>query len=153
MGSNCEAYKPKNPLPFRRLKEYANGIWDETRKEFYPFNIVFVQNAGAFLLAKPGIRYYVKCLSLGATNAGDKASATPTVNMTQNGGTRYCGVSVAATVAASNVNQNANVFFNLGILCDTNKAIGASITSTSACITVVYAEIPDDPAGGPVVVS
>ena len=69
MASDC-AYKPKNPLPFRRLKAYGNGIWDESRKAFYPF-----KSAVDTVTGKKGIYYYVRSYCARGANTGDHAAS------------------------------------------------------------------------------
>ena len=148
MGSNCEAYKPKNPLPFRRLKGYANGIWDETRKEFYPWKA-----AATTVTAKKGIRYFIHSVYASGANTGDHATSNTGLNVVINGVVCYYSVYVPATVAASNISQGAVLQINPDVLCDAQTAITILYQSVSNVTVCLYAEIPDDPAGGPVILS
>jgi hypothetical protein len=137
-----------NSLPFRRLKQYANGIYDETRKTFYPF-----LSSNSTVLGKKSIAYYVKSAYVTGTNEGDHVVSYIGWTGTLGGNTKYiCYIVVPASVAASNVNSFASVNVNVGVLFDANKDLTQVSTATTASQSIVYAEIPIDQAGGPVVV-
>ena len=115
MASDC-AYKPKNPLPYRRLKEYANGIWDETRKEFYPF---ISSVSSATITGKKGIMYYVKSVSTSAQNTGDHAVAFSSAKVTQLGVVRYLlQLLIPVSAAATNIPSSGTISHDANILCD-----------------------------------
>lgn len=153
MGSNCEAYKPKNLLPFRRLKEYANGIWDETRKEFYPF-LVASFTASNSLAAKKNIHFYVYSASISGENTGDAVAATNSFAGTLRGSSvSFLSIRIGATTAASVISQTSAMSLITSLLFDVNTAITYTRSTTSGTGSIIYAEIPGDPAGGPVIVS
>lgn len=148
MASDC-AYKPKNPLPYRRLKEYVNGIWDETRKEFYPY----IVSTGT-VAAKRGIRYFVHSVAFSNANSGDKNNTCDYLTCTIRRSNYLVGFCMtgATTAASGSSSQNSN-FQVLNVLVDENSAMTFTQQSATRYQLVVYAEIPDDPAGGPVVVT
>lgn len=127
------------PLPYRRLKMMANGIWDEVRKVFYPFKL-----ANSTVAAKAGIRYYIKNVSTSGANAGDTSVATPGWTFKVDGNTLTTLTVVPATVAASNVNSGAQFSMDVNVLCDTNSAITTYGGPTTVTRNVIYAEIPED---------
>jgi len=136
-------YKEIPGLPFRRLKQYANGIWDETRKEFYPY-----KGATTTVPAKRGFRFFVHSAFSAGENDGDKAVTLVGWAVTVFGSTVYvCRTNVPTSSAASGVGQWAGLSQNPDILCDSNTAITSSATASIAYVGVVYAEIPDDTAG------
>ena len=59
---------------------------------------------------------------------------------------------IAATVAASNVNQTMALFTAPEILLDSNTAITLATSVTSYVTSITYAEIPIEGSGVPVVV-
>ena len=135
-------------LPYRRLQKFANGIWDEERKTFYPFILGITT-----VPAKRGISYYVKTISATGANAGDSAVGILGWSLTLNGKVFYFDICIVAqTVAASNVNACNYGSLELDVLTDSNTALTIYGQSTTRYYGVVYAEIPTDPAGGPVVV-
>ena len=137
-------------LPYRRLVKFANGIWDENRKAFYPF---FATSAS--LLAKRGISYYIKSVSSSGANTGDKAVSTVGLLTSPEGttGTVIVGNCVIpVTVAASNVSSGNSNCQEVDILCRPNTTQYVQGSSTTATVATVYAEIPVDGSGVPVVV-
>lgn len=137
------------PLPFRRLVEYANGLWDETRKTFYPF-----VSSYQMVAAKNGIHYYISNIAISVTNEGDHAAGYAQVSWSDLSGiTRYIRCTVPVTVAAANVNVANSLNSNIGILCNVGTAITLSSSASSYSVTIVYAEIPADDAGGVLVVN
>ena len=131
-------------LPYRRLQKFANGIWDEERKTFYPWRI-----ANSTVAAKSNIRYFVHSVSCASAATGISAGAWAKVTVTVNGvtaslGNAYCTSQTLATDYFSvTSNQNPDV------LCDVNTAL----TMAGTVSVVLYAEIPADPVGGPVVIT
>jgi len=137
-------------LPYRRLQKFANGIWDEERKVFYPF-----KTSVTTVPAKKNIHYYVKSVTIQATNAGDSTVKPVNVQATINGIVSYLGyVAVPVSTAALLPSTQTSAKFDVNVLCSPNTAITKVSNATSAANTlIVYAEIPADPAGGPVVIS
>lgn len=131
----------KNPLPFRRLKRYVNGIWDEQRQEFYPFKIAY-----GTVGAKPGIRYYIHMISASGANTGDHAAVNLGFTCTVDGVTQYpMYATVPVTTAADGTGRGAtNSCSDMGILCDSGTAITVSSGASTGALSVVYAEIPVD---------
>ena len=139
-------------LPYRRLVKFANGIWDENRKTFYPF-IAYGANATTTITAKTGIMYLLTCASVCGENNGDKAVSSNYVQITQNGQTKIvCLVKVPTTVAASNVNSSEALYCDVNVLADPKSPIYIKIESSNGYASVVYAEIPIEGSGVPVVV-
>ena len=134
-------------LPYRRLVKFANGIWDENRKTFYPF-IVSSGNVDA----KTGIRYFVKSIMCSAQNAGNAAAATIGYAFKVGGILRTAVAVVPATVAASNVNAGATFSVDVGVLTDANSEVATQGVATTSRYFVVYAEIPNEGTGVPVIV-
>lgn len=136
-------------LPYRRLQKFANGIWDEERKTFYPWKL-----SQSAVPAKRGVHYYLALVSYWGVNVGDAAAGYVTVTISV-GGSSLVIVSgrMPATVAASNVNAAMHGNCETNILCDSNTAITPSGAGTIYAYSLKYAEIPADPAGGPVVIS
>ena len=72
-------------LPYRRLVKFANGIWDENRKTFYPFKSVHKTVSTDLVSAKKNIHIFVKSSWISAYNSGDKAASNSYITAT-------CGV-------------------------------------------------------------
>ena len=135
-------------LPYRRLVKFANGIWDENRKTFYPF-----KTSAETMPAKKGISYFVFSISLQGTNTGDKPVQPVHVGAIINRVTSTLAhISIPASVAAANVNSQSSNFFNLCVLCDPGTEVTCYSTATSSRVLIVFAEIPIDGSGVPVVV-
>ena len=133
------------PLPHRRLKMMANGVWDEAKKAFYPFIVYSSSLNNASIPGKANIMYFIKDASISGENNGDKAPASNYVQITQNGETRIvCFVKISQTVAASYVNSSEALFCEVDVLTDSGTPILIKIGSSTGFATVVYAEIPSD---------
>lgn len=129
------------PLPYRRLRLMANGLWDEVKKTFYPF-----KTSSVTVSAKSGIRYFVKSASMTGTNTGDHAVANMNWYCSLNGSTvTFCVCTIPATTAASNVSSGNSNFTEVNQLFDANSAITRGVDSASSYQgAVTYAEIPAD---------
>jgi len=138
-------------LPYRRLQRFANGIWDEERKTFYPFRM-FSISTYASIPAKANMMYYVKSATISGQNSGDHAAAANYISIVVGGTSCLIRLILCQTVAAANVNANATVSPEIEVLADVNTAVSAVIGATSGHINIIYAMIPADPAGGPVVI-
>ena len=134
-------------LPYRRLVKFANGIWDENRKTFYPFKV-----SNATVAAKRGIRYFVSSMAVSGQVSGISAASSVTIGITQFGTTsNVLWLRLPATTQASDyVSDSISVIYD--VLLDENAAIACATTATSGSYTIVYAEIPVDGSGVPVVV-
>lgn len=147
--------KRLNALPYRRLKMMANGIWDEARQEFYPFKLG--NKSGSLntiiVTAKNGVRYYVLSWSITIRNTAATDGEGVFIR-----GYQYAvlvdigGCTIIPSVASVNTNSGIS-----NVLLDNNSAITAATASGKAVgyynLYTVYAEIPADPAGGPVMIS
>lgn len=132
------------PLPNRRLKEYANGVWDEQYGRFYPYKL-FSGVATKTLAAKDAIMFYIKSCAVSAYNSAGNAAGATTPNCTVNRATEYLGrVTVPATVGEG---ITASAFSTIGVLLDVNTPLQVNISCTGGGFAIVYAEIPADPAG------
>ena len=129
------------PLPHRRLKLMANGIWDEIRKEFYPFKLSHVT-----VPAKRGIIRYVHTAQTSAHSSGDTPAGHVSWAISVGSTTVYVArASVCATVAASNVNACNSSYQLVSCLADEGSALTFNSASVSSGIgSIVYAEIPAD---------
>ena len=130
----------KNPLPFRRLKEYANGIWDEERQTFYPFKAVYDTSPPA----KPGIAYYLKSVQTVIKATGIVGGASGYVTGVVGGETARFGIVAVPAMTQATDYWSSVCDFNVGVLCDVNTAL-TCIAATY--VTIVYAEIPADVGG------
>ena len=83
-------------LPYRRLVKFANGIWDENRKTFYPFKVT-----NTTLPAKRGISYFVHTIVCTGTNTGDAAVTSVGYAATVLGVPVYLMAVVPVSTAAS----------------------------------------------------
>lgn len=136
------------PLPFRRLIQFCNGLWDENRKTFYPFNITT-----STLNGKRSVMYYVKTVHVSGINTGDKAAGYVTWTVTIRGVLKALGLMyVPTTVAASNVNASQTCAFDVNLLMDENTPLTLTTQVTASHSALIYAEIPVDSAGQAVVV-
>jgi len=133
------------PLPYRRLKLMANGLWDEVRKEFYPF-ISFHSNQSD-KVGIPGYHYYIKSVQISAYNVGDNNTGYVSVKIHVGGVERiFVVLTVPATVAASNVNASASTSTEVNLLGDPSASIDVTKAGVTQCyVTVIYAEVPADP--------
>ena len=135
-------------LPYRRLVKFANGIWDENRKAFYPF-----KTSMATLPAKKGISYFVYSITLQGTNTGDSVVKTIYVDENINGvPCTLAIITIPSSVAASNVNSESSAFFNLCVLCSPGTAVTRVTGATAGTSLIVFAEIPIEGSGVPVIV-
>jgi len=136
-------------LPYRRLQKFANGIWDENRKVFYPFKVA----NSVTVAAKRNIMYYVNSIHLSASSSGDTVLSYCRYSGKILGTTVVlCNLYIQGTVAASNVNAAQSIYVEPSVLCDPNSPLTWANTVGVYNGVIVYAEIPSDPAGGPVVV-
>ena len=132
-------------LPYRRLVKFANGIWDEEIKTFYPF-----KSSSSTLSSKKGISYYIESLSTNIAVSGISAASTAYWTL------RFGGVASNVCLTRSPQLTQATDFVSgstsmiVGQLCDPNGEITLSASLGGG--SVVYAEIPIDGAGMPVVV-
>ena len=138
--------KKLNALPYRRLRTMANGIWDEVRKEFYPFRV-----KSSTVAAKSGFLYYVKSCGMKVNVTGITAAGYGVWQITSFGTTYSIGVSSPQMTQATDYfaeTQN----FEVSVLCDVKTAITLATSNVTATGFVIIAEVPDDPAGGPVMI-
>ena len=124
------------PLPHRRLKMMANGIWDEVNKAFYPYRVSSVTVA-----AKPGIRYYVHQASCTgyATGINAVALARYVRGVVNKVTTNFINIVVPVMTQATDYFSFTSTSI-INVLCDAN----AAITMSASYGSVIYAEIPDD---------
>ena len=137
-------------LPYRRLVKFANGIWDENRKTFYPF-----KTSTASVPAKRGIQYFVKSASMSGANTGDHAVSNMNWYCSLNGSSvTFCVCTIPATTNASGVSSGNSAFTEVNQLFDANSAISRGVDSAASYqAAVTYAEIPVEGTGVPVVVA
>jgi hypothetical protein len=133
------------PLPFRRLVEYANGLWDETRKTFYPFILANSNVAG-----KNGVHYYLSSASISFKMEGIQASSQAYLSCKLSGNTVYpCYVKSPAMTQATDYWSEVQAV-HLGFVTDAGSPL--TVVAASA-FNIIYAEIPADDAGGVLVVN
>ena len=135
-------------LPFRRLVEFANGIWDENRKTFYPY-----QSADATKPAKRGVMYFVKCVSTSCSVVGIAGGAPYLrVTATLRGNTILISPCVLPTTTQATDYFSVSNTQSPGVLCDQGTALTVSTANTTTAHTsIVYAEIPVEGTGTVVV--
>lgn len=125
------------PLKYHVLKEYANGVMDE-KGRFFPY-----QFAVATVPAKLHIRYYVKSVSITATNDG--AQATHITGVKADVGSQVQEYIAKVTNAANTVGvegvSSSNNHFALGFLCKTNTPLTVVDTNITSAVNITYAEV------------
>ena len=143
--------KKLDALPYRRLRMMANGIWDEAKKEFYPFRVKgSTTPANVKLSAKRGICYFVYTTAVSLYTHDDAVVRRGYFSGTINGvAQNFFGVFLPVTTGSFACGVNA---MPMNILCDENTQVDVISNADGGNYVIVYAEIPADPAGGPVMI-
>jgi len=139
MSPNANQYPG---LPFRRLKQMANGIWDETRQAFYPFRAI-TGTSGSFA-GKNGVHYYVKTVMITATNWGAHPAATQSYVYSVVFGVNAYLAGVCLPITAADVPVSQTVSVDVGVLCDMGAGLSFVMGADNGLRVVIYAEIPGD---------
>lgn len=133
------------PLPFRRFKLYANGLYDEENKRFYPFKPVGASATSTMVAAVPGMMPFVHTATVSVYNEGDHAAGGCTISGTRDRISAWLGrVTAPSTTLASGVNSNASAFAQINSFFDVNTAITVSISGTGGGAIVVFCLVPAD---------
>lgn len=126
------------PLPYRRLKLMANGIWDEVNKAFYPW-----KHASATTAGKAGIMYYVKSVTLSGFYTGIVAAGYVKFLYYVGGVNAGPHIGLPQMTQATDFAHSV-VDVDISTLCDPGTGFTVAASLYSQYCHVIYAEIPDD---------
>ena len=127
------------PLPNRPLEVRGHGVWDPVRQAFYPFF-----GSVTTLPAKKGIRYFVHYASCAYSVTGIVAASYGY------GWKMYTDVEyfyLPSYRIAQQTEATDYASFNFNAVVGVLTASGKAVTVGAGICNIVYAEIPDDPAG------